>query len=117
GLLLIFVPNTVRLLSPVPLRLERICLLCVLGISLYLVHFMASPLHFSWYNEFIHWRTADDILRTRHLFSENPMLTTSPYYPGLEIVTNAISTISGLSTFQSGIIILSIARLLMTLLL
>src|SRR6266566_1553873 len=115
GLLLMFVPTVVRLLSPAPSRLERICLLCVLGISFYLVQFMVSPLHFSGYDEFLAWRTANDILRPGHLFSENPMLPVGPYYSGLEIVTNTLSTISGLSTFQAGILVINAARLLMIL--
>ncbi len=115
GLLLMFVPNVVRLMSPAPSRLERICLLCVVGICFYLVQLMVSPLRVSSFDEFLHWRTAADILRTRHLFSVNSMLPVSPYYPGLEIVTNAVSTTSGLSTFHAGIVVISAARLLMTL--
>ena len=115
GMLLIFVPIGARLISPAPSRLERICLLCVVGICFYLVQFMVSPLHASSFDEFLHWRTADDIARSRHLFSENPMLPVSPYYPGLEILTNALSTISGLSTFQAGIVVINASRLLMTL--
>src|SRR5205823_3208057 len=93
GLLIIFVPNMMRLMAPTPSRFERICLLSVVGICFYLVQLMASPLHFSAFDAFLHWRTADDILRTRHLFSENSLLPVSPYYPGLEIATNALSTI------------------------
>ncbi len=115
GLLLIFVPNVVRLTSPATSRLERICLLCVVGICFYLVQLMISPLRVSSFDEFLHWRTAADIARTGHLFSENSMLPVSPYYPGLEIVTNAVSTTSGLSTFHAGIVVISAARLLMTL--
>src|SRR5216684_1076251 len=115
GLLFIFVPNLARLLSPAPSRVERICLLCGLGMSLYLVRFMTSPLRFAEYDEFLNWRTADDILRTGHLFSENSMLPVGPYYPGLQIVTNAVSTISGLDTFHAAIIVISAARLLMML--
>src|SRR6266566_2363049 len=115
GLLLIFVPNVVRLISPAPSRLERIGLLCVVGICFYIVQLMVSPLRVSSFDEFLHWHTADDIARTGHLFSENSMLPVSPYYPGLEIVTNALSTISGLSTFHAGIIVISAVRLLMTL--
>ncbi len=115
GLLLIFVPNVVRLMSPATSRLERICLLCVIGTCFYLVQLMVSPLRVSSFDEFLHWRTVDDILRTRHLFSVNSMLPVSPYYPGLEIVTNAVSTTSGLSTFHAGIIVMSAARLLMIL--
>jgi hypothetical protein len=115
GLLLIFVPHVVRLLSPAPSRLERICLLCVVGLCFYLVQLMTSPLHFSSFDEFLHWRTADDIARSGHLFSENAMLPVSPYYPGLEIVTNAFSTMSGLNTFHAAIVVISTARLLMIL--
>src|SRR6266516_5498862 len=113
GLLLIFVPNVVRLLSAAPSRFERICLLCVVGVCCFLVEFMMSPLYFSPFDPMLHWRTADDILRTGHLFDVNSSLPVSPYFPGLEIVTNALSTISGLSTFQSSIILLLAVRLLM----
>ena len=115
GLLLIFVPNLLRLLSPKASRLERIGLLCVIGICFYLVQFMGSPLHFTSFDEFLHWRTAGDILRTGHLFSVNSMLPVSPYYPGIEIVTNAISTMTGLSTFYASILIVVASRLLMVL--
>ncbi len=113
GLLVMFVPNLVHVLSRTPTRLERICLLTILAGSSYFIQFMNSPLHFSGFDEFLHSRTADDILRTSHLFSENSMLPVSPYYPGLEIVTNAISTTTGLSTFYAGNIVIAAARLLM----
>ena len=115
GLLLIFVPNVVRLLSPAPSRFERICLLSVVGVCCFLVEFMMSPLNFSPFDPMLHWRTADDLLRTGHLFGVNSLLPVSPYFPGLEIVTNASSTISGLSTFQSSIILILAVRSLMAL--
>jgi hypothetical protein len=114
GLLLMFVPDFLRLLSPKPSRLERIGLLCMLGICFYFVYFMSSPQHVSWYDEFLHWRTVNDILSTRHLFSENPMLPASPYYSGLEIVTDAISTTTGLNVFYAGVIVILTARLVIT---
>jgi hypothetical protein len=115
GLLLIFVPNVIRLMSSTPSRFERIFLLCFVGICFYLVQWMVSPLHFSSFDEFLHWRTADDIFRSGHLFSANSLLPVSPYYPGLEIVTNALSTISGLITFNAGIAVVFGSRLLMIL--
>lgn len=39
----------------------------------------------------------------------------SPYYPGLEMVTDALSTMTGLSIFQAGIAVISAARILMVL--
>lgn len=115
GLLLMFVPNVMRLLSRAPQRLERICLLCVLGLVSYFVQFMSSPLALSSFDDFLHWRTVIDILRSGHLFSVNSMLPVSPYYPGLEIVTAAISSTTGLSAFQAGVIVTMAAHFLMVL--
>ncbi len=115
GLLLMFIPTMVRLLSPAASRFERLGLLCETGMYFYLVKVMSSPLYFSFYDEFLHWRTADDIAKSGHLFSENALLPVSSYYPGLEIVTNAVSTLSGSNTFTAGLIVIGVARLLMIL--
>jgi len=113
ALLLIYVPCLVRLISPAPLRFERIGLLCLVGICFFLVQLMVSPTYISSYDAMLHWMTSDTILRTQHLFGANSLLPVSPYYPGLEIVTNALSTISGLNIFQAGTLVIAIARLLM----
>jgi len=115
GLLLIFVPNMVRLLSPMPSRFERICLLCLFGVSCYLIFWMQSPFRFSGYDEFLQWRTATNIAMSGHLFDPNSLLPVSPYYPGLEMVAEGLSSITGLSIFQAGIAIICAARILMVL--
>ncbi|MDQ2715667.1 MAG: hypothetical protein M3Z08_12225 [Chloroflexota bacterium] len=113
GVLLIFLPTAARLLTAVASRSERIALLCLAGLSYYLVKVLTSPLYFAFFDEFLHWRTADDIASSQHLFHTNALLPVSPYYPGLEIVTNALSTLSGLDSFYSGLIIIGMARLMM----
>ena len=115
GLLLIFTPTMFRLISPAALRAERVSLLCITGLGLYLVKVVSSPLYFSFFDEFLHWRTVDDIAQSGHLFVANSTLPVSPYYPGLEIVTNAFSTISGLDSFHSGLVVVGVGRLLMVL--
>ncbi len=115
GLLIMVGPNLVRLLSRVPTRLERIVQLCVLTECSYFVQFMCSPLRFSGFDEFLHWRTADDLLSTGHLLYDNPMLPASPYFPGLEIMTNAVSSLTGLSIFYAGNIIIFAVHHLMIL--
>src|SRR5437588_9310279 len=115
GLLLIYVPNLVRLISAAPLRFERIYLLCQVGMCFFLVQLMVSPLYISSYDAMLHWITADNILRTQHLFGVNSLLPVGPYYPGLEIVTSALSSIGGLSTFQAGTAVIAASRLLMIL--
>lgn len=115
GLLLIFVPTLIRLISPTASRLERVSLLCVTGISFYLVNVLYSPLYFSYFDEFLHWRTVNDIVSNGHLFNNNALLPVSPFFPGLEIVTNGLTKLSGLSSFVSGTIVIGVARLVMVL--
>lgn len=117
GLLLIFAPTAIRLISPNVSSAERISLICTVGISCYLIKVISSPLYFSFYNEFLHWATVDNIVTSGHLFSQNTLLPVSPYYPGLEIVTSALSSLGGLNTFYSGLIVIGVARLLMILIL
>ncbi len=115
GLLLIFVPSLIRLIAPTASRFERISLLCVTGIAFYLVNVMYSPLYFSYFDEFLHWRTVNDIVSTGHLFSNNTLLPVSPFFPGLEIVTEGLTKLSGLNTFISGTIVVGVARMIMVL--
>ena len=115
GLALVFVPVLVRLILPNASRVERISLVCLVTLCFYLTKVMLSPLHFSHFDEFLHWLTVNNIMSTGHLFTKNPLLPVSPFYPGLEIVTNALSSLSGLSTFQAGLIILGLTGILMIL--
>lgn len=115
GLLLIFMPAAVRLISPFPSRFERIGLLCLIGCCLYLMKIISSPLYFSAHDEFLHLRTAEDIARSGHLFAKNSLLPVSPHYPGLELITNALSSMSGISIFWAGLIVIGVARIVMVL--
>jgi hypothetical protein len=115
GLLIMFMPTTVRLASANTSRRERIGLVVLLGLSLYLVKVLHSPVGFTLVDEFQHWRTVIDILQSGHLFHENPLLPVSPLYPGLENVTSALASLSGLTTFDVGIVVLGIARLVLVL--
>jgi hypothetical protein len=69
-----------------------------------------SPLEFKFGDEFQHWRTADDILLTGRLYNPNPLLEVSPFFPGIENVTTALATITGLSIFNSAWILLFVSR-------
>lgn len=115
GLLVIFLPVAIRLFSSKPTRRERIALLIVLSISLYLVTYLEYPLYFTGFDDFSHWRTAQDIVASGHLFQANPLLPISPYYPGMEIVTTALSSLTGLSLYVSGILLIGVADLIFVL--
>jgi hypothetical protein len=115
GLLVLFVPVTLRIISSKPARHERIALVVMLGSLLSLFRDLEQPLSFAFNDEFAQWRTVLDIVASGHLFQRNPILTVSPFYPGLQIATDALSSLTGLSLFVSGMIVLEVAEMLLLL--
>jgi hypothetical protein len=113
SILLLAVPIAIRLLGTVASRRERIILLLILGLGLYLAKVLQSPLAFTLYDELQHLRPAIDILDSGRLFAGNPLLPVYTYFPGLEIATTAIAAISGHDLFMSGIVIIGAARVLL----
>jgi hypothetical protein len=111
--LLILAPVAARLLSRRALAVsETVTLLVVLTVAEYLVKVCYSPAAFTYADELMHWRTAADIAQTGKLFTANNLLPISPYYPGLEEVTSALASVTGLSIFTSGLIVAGAAHLL-----
>ena len=118
GQLLIIAPVAARLLSRRHLGVgETVTLLVVLVVAEYLVKICYSPASFTFGDELMHWRSTVNILQTGQLFRPNDLLPISPLYPGLEEVTAALVSISGLSVFAAGLIVVGVAHLLFVLLL
>jgi hypothetical protein len=111
GLLLLFVPAAMRLIAPDAERPERLGLVALVGMGLYLVKLLHSPLSFTFSDELQHWRTASDIIESGYLFAENPLLPVSSLYPGLESITVALAELGGFSLFTAGVVVLGAARL------
>ena len=111
GLLLLALPIGIRLLLPDASGTERVSLVALLAVGLFLCKFVHDPAQFGAYDEFLHWRTAQDIAVTGQVFTPNTLLGVSPYYPGLELATTALSNVAGIPIFMSGIIVLVAARL------
>jgi uncharacterized membrane protein/uncharacterized protein YjeT (DUF2065 family) len=113
GQLLILTPVAARMLSRRSLAgSETATLVVVLTVAEYLVKVCYSPAAFTYADELMHWRTAADITQTGRLFTPNNLLPISPYYPGLEEVTTALASVTGLSVFVSGLIVAGTAHLL-----
>lgn len=115
GLIALYAPIFARLAAANVARRERIGLVVLLGLGLYMVKILHSPLYFSFHDEFAHWRTAQDIIETGRLFTGNPIIPASALYPGVEIATSALVKLTGLSIFNAGIIVLGLARLMLVL--
>jgi len=117
GLLVMFVPSAIRLASATASRNERVGIVLLNGIGLYIVKVLHDPLMFTFFDEFLHVRTAQDIIESGRLFTENTLLLASAYFPGLENATTAISTMSDSSLYVAGTLLLGAARLLFILVL
>jgi hypothetical protein len=118
GQALIVGPVAARLLSRRRLSTgETVTLVVVLTIAEYLVKLCYSPTGFTFGDELAHWRSTVDILQTGKLFRPNDLLPISPLYPGLEMVTAALISMTGLSVFAAGLIVVGLAHLVFVLVL
>jgi hypothetical protein len=115
GLVLLFGPLVIRLLSVDVSRSERLALVVLLGEGAYLLKITYSPLVLIFPDELQHWRTLNDILQSGSLFSFNPILEVSSLYPGLEIATDALISATGLPMLWAAVLIVGAARLLLAL--
>ena len=115
GVLLIVLPLAARLASAGATRRERILLVVLLGLSLYLVKVFLDPFAFTFADELVHAYNADEIRRTGSFFSPNPILIATPRYPGLETATAALGSVAGIGTFGAGLVVVGAARLIIVL--
>lgn len=115
GLLLITLPTANRLLGRSASRLERISLVVLMGLALYIMKILRDPIAFTRYDELLHWRTAFDIDATGRLFETNSLLVVSPVFPGLEANTVALMQVGGADVFSAGIVVIAVARIALVL--
>jgi hypothetical protein len=115
GLILLVLPVAARLIGEKAARAERIGLLVFLGLGLYLVKVSHSPYAFTYSDELVHLYNARAIVEGGELFTANPILAVTSYYPGLEIITAAVVMTTGLPLFTAGLIVIACARLVLVL--
>jgi hypothetical protein len=110
GLLTIFLPIAFRLLGAKAERSERLATVLVLGMALYLVKVLHSPIEFTRFDELAWWRATDDIITGGHAFVGNSLNAATAGYPFLPTLTAAISQLTGLSIFWSGLMVIGLTR-------
>src|SRR5688572_31114004 len=74
GLLLIALPIGLRLLLPAAEGTERVSLVALLAVGLFLCKVIHDPIQFGGYDEFLHWRTAQDMVIKGDIFTPNTLL-------------------------------------------
>jgi hypothetical protein len=110
GLIVIYMPIALRLFSVSASREERIALSVLLGGALYLVKVVYEPTGFALHDELATWRQTSDLILSGHPFSENPIVSGYAGFPGLELLTAALSQLADLRIFLSGTIVIGLAR-------
>jgi hypothetical protein len=113
GQIMIVVPIAGRLLSRRPLSNGAIVtLISVLTIAEYILKCTYDPLGFAFNDEFLHWRGTTNMLQSGQLFELNYGLPIGTHYPGIEEVTSALISATGLSVFEAGLVVAGIAHIL-----
>ena len=115
GLITIVLPVAVRIFGNGATRSERIGLVVLLGLALTVVKILHGPLAVSFSDEFAAWLNVELIADTNHLFTRNPLLAATPFYPGLPTTIFAVSSITGLPVAVAGFVVIAAARLAMML--
>jgi hypothetical protein len=117
GIALIAVPAGVRLCSRRPSARERIGVVVVFGLGLYLAKVLYSPTRLAFSDEFVHLRSVQDDLFHGHLFNFNPLLPEAARYPGLGDITVGLVRLTGLPVSTAAVIVIGAARVLLMLVL
>jgi hypothetical protein len=115
GLVLIYAPIAFRLLSVSATREERLGLALTLGLTLFLVKVLRSPIGFVRFDELGWWRATHEVLGSGDAFAHNPIVISTAGFPGLSTVTAAIVQVTGLSVFHAGLILIGTARIVLIL--
>ncbi len=87
----------------------------VLGLYPAMVYRMSSPLVLAGYDEHQHEQSLMNLLQGSGLFSPNPVLRVSPFYPGLELFTAVGIRLTGLPVVLAISLVILLCRLLLVL--
>ena len=87
----------------------------ILGLYPAIVNRMTSPLVLAGYDEHQHEQSLMNLLHGSGLFSPNPTLPVSPFYPGLELFTAVAIRLTGLPVVLAQSLVVLLCRLLLVL--
>ena len=87
----------------------------ILGLYPAIVYRMSSPLVLAGYDEHLHAQSLMNLLLGSGLFSPNPVLRVSPYYPGLQLFTGVGIRLTGLPVVLAMSLVVLLCRLLLVL--
>lgn len=110
GIVLVALPSGIYVASRGPARDQRFAVVVTAGLGFYITKVLYIPGGFFESDEYVHFRTARDILSSHALFSFNPLLPEASHYPGLPAVAAIFSRASGLSLPTAALVVVGVSR-------
>ena len=105
GMLLVVAPVLWRLCGARVSRGERLALIVALGLFDYVPKYLRGPGGPLYHDELAHWRQSEVAYATGQLFQPNPTIPILRSFPGLHALTASLRDLTGLGTFQVGVIL------------
>ena len=112
GMFLFYIPAFWRLLSPRSSRSERLTLLMATALFSYVPKLFRCPYYFCFSDELTWWRGVQNLLGGSPVLSDNPLGLIQGMFPGLPLLTILLQKASASSTFQVGLALMGILRVL-----
>ena len=112
GMFLFYAPAFWRLLSSQPSRSERITLLVGIALFSYVPKLFRCPYYFCYSDELTWWRGVQNLLMGSPVVSDNILGLIQGNFPGLPLLTIVLQKAGGLSTFEAGLLIMGLMRVL-----
>ena len=100
------------LIAAGPSRASGFAASLALGGLLYLPKLFHSPAFFNYFDELPHLRAVEHLSAGDGLFLANPLNKAVEFFPGLGAVTGALTSVTGLSTFAAGNILIATVHVL-----
>jgi hypothetical protein len=117
GTLLILVPAALHLLAARTGYNDRLLLVAFVALAAYGLKVMHDPSAFHFGDEYVHLSATQRLQAQHDLFALVPVAgsTVAGEYPGLHALTVALSDVTTLPLFTSGVIVIGLARLILAL--
>lgn len=113
GLAVMFIPAALAATLPGLIDHQRRWVALALLPMLQFCRVIQQPRRFADHDELAHATNLRHLLEQDHLYSANPILPVTAYYPGLATITGAVQQLTGLSAHTSALVVTMAARIML----
>lgn len=112
GVALFVIPAAVRLVRADTSERERLGLLVLLGLFMFLPKFLRDPSMPLYHDELAHWRQAQEVISTGSISQPNYIISIIRHFPGLESLTAGLSLLMHTSVWETAVALLALLHVL-----